>query len=515
MRKQRYNNKNNNNNYYQRQYYQQPYDEYDYEDDYQDDYEPNLEEFVEITKEIEKAKDTAEKITDPDIKQSEKQLITNVADITNKLKKIQLKQRRKPINYRKKRLNKLTTQPQQKNIKNQLISNPIYQEARNLAMYKQLNNNNNANNKMMNAHTTAQVLKNGEFKDISKLNPKISKEIYKKLDESYLKSLILPELSLGAKVPSYFPEPTHSFHSHVTFNISTTTGSLYLFWLPYFLANDIEASSTNNVTNFYYATAQTTSTVNSWFEQQYTFNLPSNTASSYRLVSGSIQLAPEVSVLNSSGFICGGMGTMRVSVPSDIPFYGGSAPIDQFLPAQLPTALQAGTNQSNIDNLMFYAKANIQQQESLRHIVLPLDSSYLNFTAENLGHCGSEDVAVATTGVTFSPNAYIASSETYYNYYLTGLPTNFTLRVDLFLNFEITPSPSAYAILTPTTRVTDEDPQKAIQAVSTRPHLVSVVSKDLSKDLAAKNDTSSSLGGDVWGRAKVLMRGFLSFVEVF
>lgn len=349
--------------------------------------------------------------------------------------------------------------------------------------------------------STGYVLKEGELqtKDYNRVNPRLTKRQKELVDQSYLKSLIVPELSYDAKIPSHFPQPTHAFHTHITINVPVgNTGELYLLWFPYYLGTDL------TINNFYYNTisAETTGGANGWQAFELMMNLPTSTCSTYRVVSGSIQLSPSVSVLNSAGYIAGGVGTAPVFRSTDVPFTGGQGSINSLPQAQLPAVFMTANSKSIIDNLMYFSRANIQQQETLRHILLPLDDSYTQFRSINQGHSGLQDIS--TTGVQ-TPVTLIGGSETFLNFYLTGLPTGAYVRVDMYMNFEITPSPNAYAILSPSLKQTTENYEQSVQLVATTPSLVAHASKEMDKEIQTKNDTSSSFWSDLWGITKELL----------
>jgi len=227
-------------------------------------------------------------------------------------------------------------------------------------------------------------------------------------DSSYLDAILSPENCMNAKV-SGLTDATVSIKRKVTLNLtSNALGALGIIWAPYSLAETSSALSTLGVNaGIAYDGISILST--GFVATAMPQNISNTSVQGYRLVSASMHVVPQASVLNQAGSIHACLTKLTSIAPtsntSPIIFDVGSG----FVPF--------------IENTPYYNCASISNMEGIRVIWVPNDPCTLEFAKinTNLANQGASDESV---------NACIAIVQ--------GAPSaNF--RVDLYQNFEVIP----------------------------------------------------------------------------
>jgi len=352
---------------------------------------------------------------------------------------------------------------------------------------------------------TKQIVKGMQNMNFSKNNKKNKKSrgsvkqmlsLATEYQHSYARSLITPEFGRGSKIPSIFPQPTTSTHKHLTIPFTASSnGKAAILWNPYFLVDQSTNYSWLAINNSTALTLTSTEVTTGYSPIAMNFGVPANIAQTYRLVSASIRIDPQMSLQTAQGSIGGG-----------IIQYTGQAGTG-FVPATGGSFLLGGvgTVSSNIDNSLFFAKANVTALESIRHIYFPFDPSYEMYVPMNVSHSGLEGGNSTTQ----------ASNDFFFAYYITGAPANANFNIEIYVNFEIIPSVIGEAYLPMESYVGEENSSTIIKALSGNEGLVTQIGNNIStqlesldkKDFPRKtkqpygltNNTTGGLVSDVTG----------------
>lgn len=282
-------------------------------------------------------------------------------------------------------------------------------------------------------------------------NPRMEKHLRDKVYTTYTRSLVCPENVRHAKIPSTLPLPTVSYHLKRSFNVTTNgTGQLAILINPWYLSD-----TTSNTTWILYNndTLLNVNTGNGgglWQSLSMSSNISAGNASAYRLVSASIQIYPENTITNTSGYLAGGIVTAANMAAS----YGVTTGISP----------GAAFNQSNvIDNLLYYQKSQLAGQQGVRAIYLPFDPTFEMFMGLNSGR------ATISTQI----------DQFFWNYYVAGAPANQNMVIEIYWNFELEPQPISLLQSIADVSVPFESDAKAIKTIQQHDGLVSQASPNL------------------------------------
>jgi hypothetical protein len=225
---------------------------------------------------------------------------------------------------------------------------------------------------------------------------------------SYLNNLKFPEFAMGAQVPQQSGTSTAPVHRHLTYSISTNaTGYAAIFFQPFYLADATFARSTFGLQNNVAYDGATTFT-GGLIAQPYKYAIPAGNVASFRLVSASLQIQPQIPLLNITGKIGG-------AVISYVAVQGQTSGTNLVNDPLIQTI-------ADIEQFDYYAEADLCAQESLRLLWLPHDVHDF------------ELYALDTDG-----GVVAQSMETTMVAYIQGAPASSNFNVEIYLNFELTP----------------------------------------------------------------------------
>jgi len=223
----------------------------------------------------------------------------------------------------------------------------------------------------------------------------------------YLESLLYPEVSTQAKIPG-MADQTVSLHRKVTvMSNANALGAFGLIAQPTFLSDAATNTSCISVNNQPTYDGFTAGTGGNAVRLSCPFNIPANTVSTYRLVSFSVVVTPQLSNLNLQGTLHGAL----IKTDGDVPgVVGGNSSI-------------TGLAVPNISSAPTYCEANVNTGNGLRIVWCPNDIHLLQFKAINTNWQTNEHTL----------NEFVPMIVG------VGLPANAPMRIDLFFNFEVTP----------------------------------------------------------------------------
>jgi hypothetical protein len=297
-------------------------------------------------------------------------------------------------------------------------------------------------------------------KGIKKLNKLNSYKGYAKqaaaYQHSYARSIVVPEFARGSKLPSVFPQPTTSIHKHITIPFTASaSGKAAIIWNPFFLSDTTNARSYLAINNSATLTLTSVEATTGYAIQSTIFGIPINTMQSYRLVSASITITPEMSLQTAQGTIGGGIANYNNQ--NNNGFANGGANWFAF----------AGdlTIAANVDNLLYFNKANVTALESIRHIYFPFDPSFEDYQPMNLAHNND------------------SGTDFFFAYYVTGAPAAANFNIELYMNYECIPHPVVQAYLPMDTYEGGENSNTIIKSLSKQEVLLSQVDSNIPKVL--------------------------------
>lgn len=219
-------------------------------------------------------------------------------------------------------------------------------------------------------------------------------------ENEYLRALLRPEISKGAKIPAMIPVPSSSFQLHNTITISTnSTGNACLVFNPFFLATsgtssslylNNDASLTGSASSNFFKAVNIGQTVPAVYNQ-------------YRVVSASI-VVKYVGRLDIVQGVIGGAVIFDSSVGSS-DYTTGSAISSLSKYGDFNLAMDA-----------YYTQENLLLN-GIRELYFPLDNTYEQYT----------NVGTPKTGFNFLV------------YILNSVPSAAYYKVDIFVNYECLP----------------------------------------------------------------------------
>jgi hypothetical protein len=229
----------------------------------------------------------------------------------------------------------------------------------------------------------------------------------KELSANYLYSLLFPEKSKGARVPTKFPIPSMTFQQKSNLTITpNASNNWYLQWTPQSLLSNgfVTANNGNLLLNTSAAVTGSAADATAANYQAITVDRLQNSGmiQAYRLVSASLIISYVGSVDAHSGVLGGGVDISHV---------------DSLLPDTASSVF------STIDDKIWNLQTN--PYEGLRLIYFPKDYGDLNFIRP--------DISTQANGL---------STNIRFLVYGQNMPTGASVRVDLYRNFEAMPFPA-------------------------------------------------------------------------
>jgi hypothetical protein len=251
--------------------------------------------------------------------------------------------------------------------------------------------------------------------DKVKSNKKQQNLLHPGLKSLYGYSLAHPEKAAISRIPRLSGEVC-LLHRHASnsFTVGASASAIAFVWQPFFLQENGVLLTTLGVGNglFYNGLTGTTSYTGSTIN----YNMPSNTITKYRLVSASMRVIPQLSMLNAVGKVSGGIIAATTVTPAN----GGT-----------PFPITAGSTTdpntqiiSNVENFSKYGECSLQNGQTLSLNYAPTDMADLDL------------YQIDTNGLTYGAS----STECTFYYILSGLPANTVVIAELYLNFEVVPA---------------------------------------------------------------------------
>ncbi len=220
----------------------------------------------------------------------------------------------------------------------------------------------------------------------------------------YITSLLYPEICTQAKIPG-MADQTVSLHRKITImSNANALGAIGIVAQPTLLSDTGSTCiSIQNAVGYDGITA-----TGNPVRVACPFNIPVNTVATYRVVSFSVVVTPQLSNLNLQGTLHGAL----IKMDGDSPGAPGAA------------SSITGVAVPNISNNATYCEVNVNTGNGIRIVWCPNNLSLLDFKAINQNWQTYEG----------NMNEFIPMIVG------VGLPANAPIRIDLFFNFEVTPA---------------------------------------------------------------------------
>jgi hypothetical protein len=279
--------------------------------------------------------------------------------------------------------------------------------------------------------------------------------------QSYARALVCPEHAENAKIPSIFPLPTVSCRKKLTIPftasvagvpaLSTNSGKFCLAWNPFYVNDTSTAFTELFINNSGLLNLNTVENVTGFTATPLNFGVSPGIFNEYRLVSASMSIVPQVAMTSGQGLICGG----AYVTPQQANAVANNT--QTFIMPEI-------TISSNIDNAMYFSRANVTSLQGLRMVYFPVDPTYESFVPFGNTH--------GSAGGTHTDFFFVA--------YGTGLPSGANLTLELTVNYEAIPVLTNQSFLTPITYQGKEDTSAVIKQISSMPELLSQANSDIS-----------------------------------
>lgn len=277
----------------------------------------------------------------------------------------------------------------------------------------------------------------------------------------YYQALLFPEGTMTARVPG-MADACIPLHRKLSYTVTTNAlGAATIFTLPITLSDSTAALSTtyvNNGSGFDGMTSFGSGGTGAVFITQ---NITAGSVGQYRLVSASMCVLPQSSVLNQSGSIHGAM--MKIPGSPPVPVAGAYPGIPSF--ELIP----------NMECTPFYGVASVSAGEGIRIIWMPNDLCELDFTNINTNQFSNDPQAQA--------NAMIAT--------IVGAAPSAPFRVDIYQNFEV--SAPAGSVLVGMETIAKENTQPTLvwrEILTKHSHDVVISSKSIASVARYANNRS-------------------------
>jgi hypothetical protein len=223
----------------------------------------------------------------------------------------------------------------------------------------------------------------------------------------YLESLLMPESAFDSKVPG-MADATIPLRRKLTYNLTANaSGACAVIWQPYLSDNNANLSTffINNSVGFDGISNNGTNPV----AITPTLSINAATVAEWRLVSASMHIVPQSSVLNQSGTIHGALTKCNVQA--------------MVAAAGVMTSNNLIGLYPQYQNTPYYNAASVSNMEGLRIIWVPGDDCLLEFMKSNLN-------AYTIDGDSTVCNTIVAT--------IVGAAASAPFRVDVYLNYEVT-----------------------------------------------------------------------------
>jgi hypothetical protein len=233
---------------------------------------------------------------------------------------------------------------------------------------------------------------------------------------TYQKCLLFPERAFCARVPG-LADTTIALKRKVTLTLTANLlGAACVIWQPNYLVDNSLTSSTCFTNLASNTTYDGVSTMGTAFPSAVTtnWNITPNAVAQFRLVSSAMHIVPQSSVLNQAGTIHFTMQKLQQQ-----PLTASGSAMTSLQNAQLMALYP------NFQNTTYYNAASVSAMEGARVVWVPNDECLLEFVNTNTN-------LYSLDGGYQNINTLIGV--------VVGAPAGATFRVDLYCNFEVTPT---------------------------------------------------------------------------
>jgi hypothetical protein len=232
---------------------------------------------------------------------------------------------------------------------------------------------------------------------------------FKPTETGYLAGLLIPETATQLKIPG-MADTTISLHRKITLNTTTSAlGAVGIFWQPSYLSDNSNNQNTFFINNNATYDGTSTNGATNPGSVRVNFNITAGAVATYRVVSASMHIIPQASVLNQAGTIHATLTKTKTETP--VTTGSGMNAANDVTCTLIP----------NYQNTPYYGAASISNMEGARIIWVPNDSCYTDFADINSTLVNADD-----------QNSLIAT--------VVGAGAAAPIRIDLYVNFEVTPA---------------------------------------------------------------------------
>jgi hypothetical protein len=252
----------------------------------------------------------------------------------------------------------------------------------------------------------------------------------------YKDLLLHPEHVHNGRIPSEFGKATCTLHRHTTNTFtSNANGYAAVVFQPQFL-KDNNSDRTTLLINNSAAYNAAGDFGDSCTAIPTRYQVPSGNVVAYRLVSCSVHLIPQSSLLNAAGKI-----SFAVLTPNQNETTNGY---------EENTTGNSTVNDitllSSVNNVKRSAIADICQQQAARAVYLPYDVDSFEFTKLGLEMCSG------------------GQPRNWFSFVITGAPSH-TFTIEIYSNYEIIPAPLSILAGTEEVNKSGELPSKIINGI--------------------------------------------------
>jgi hypothetical protein len=297
---------------------------------------------------------------------------------------------------------------------------------------KSINTNNASYRKPNKKKQPKNRIRNNKNAKLQSINSILSREL---IPSGYKELLLYPEHMHNGRIPSEFGKATCTLHRHITTSITTNnTGYAFIAYNPQFLQED-GLTQTSLLINTDVAYNASTNFGSGAMPTLVNYQLPAGNASSYRIVSCSMHVVPQSSLLSASGKI-----TMAVLTPQST--------VAEFLVGTPVHNIDDIAVLTNLNNVKRSAVTDVCQQQVARGVYLPFDYDSFEFSKINSAMTNNDHPI------------------NWFSAIITGAVTqNFT--IEIYMNYELIPRPGSILIGTEEVNKSSELPSKIITDIDT------------------------------------------------
>ncbi len=286
---------------------------------------------------------------------------------------------------------------------------------------------------------------------------------------SYLKSLIFPETSMDAKIPSVYPLPTLSYKLKTTIQFTTNAaGNAAVLINPWYLPTD-NFSSFILINNAGALDLNGAGTSN-FTAYPMTPRVDSTNISAYRLVSASVTCFSVNPAISRSGVIRGGIVTRAGQVGSYLTLSGGGVSTNNPFGGNCAIS-------TNIDQVMYCQTADVSAGEAFRAIYLPFDPTFEMFVEVNRSRAQALNQE---------------QDDFYWNFYCRGA-ANQPFQLEINYNFELEPNMESFtATMVDTNFESPNNKDIAINNIIKHPSLIVQAETDVSQKIEREEENMNN-----------------------